>query len=270
VLDKEQIDRTCKTLHLTFKQATTEEIYDTLVFCLIKAARKYDPFYTDKVEEVCGIINVLPKQFTEQHLLDRVGYDCLGILRSLVRKHYLRSVTGRRRSWDTGWKSLAKVLGGYWWRLLKFTRLPTMPLDQITKEVVECTRFTRPMVNRRTGEQTSEVVPCSPTYINQAIRTLKTMLGRAEEWRIIDRVPKITALSKSMGHAGIKSMAPYQHPKHSKDAGFGGTEHSTLNRQVEGSIPSAFHHHFNRLLVTNHHGFRKPHFGVSMMKDCNS
>jgi hypothetical protein len=97
VLDKEQIDRTCKTLHLAFKQATTEEIYDMLVFCLIKAARKYDPFYTDKVEEVCGIINVLPKQFTEQHLLDRVGYDCTGILRSLVRKHYLRSITGKKK-----------------------------------------------------------------------------------------------------------------------------------------------------------------------------
>src|ERR1700738_2585169 len=58
----------------------------------------------------------------------------------------------------------------YGWRLLKFTRLPTMRLDQITKEVVECTRFTRPVVNRRTGEQTSEVVPCSPTYTNQALR----------------------------------------------------------------------------------------------------
>jgi len=96
VLDKEQIDRTCETLHLAFKQASIEEIYDTLVFCLIKAARKYDPFYTDKVEAVCGIINVLPKQFTEQHLIDRVGYDCTGILRSLVRKHHLRSVTGKK------------------------------------------------------------------------------------------------------------------------------------------------------------------------------
>lgn len=96
-LDKEQTDRACKMLHLAFKQATTEEIYDTLVFCLIKAARKYDPFYTDKVEEVCAEIDVLPKQFTEQHLVDRVGYDCIGILRSLVRKHYLRNVTGKKK-----------------------------------------------------------------------------------------------------------------------------------------------------------------------------
>jgi integrase len=82
----------------------------------------------------------------------------------------------------------------YGWRLLKFTRLPTMPLDQITKEVVECTHFTRPVIDRSTGEQTSEVVPCSPTYTNQAIRTLKAMLGKAEEWKLIDRAPKITAL----------------------------------------------------------------------------
>ena len=96
-LDKEQVERACKMLHLAFKQATTEEIYDTLAFCLIKAARKYDPFYTDKVEEVCATIELLPRQFTEQHLTDRVGYDCTGILRSLLRKHYLRSVTGKKK-----------------------------------------------------------------------------------------------------------------------------------------------------------------------------
>ena len=69
-----------------------------------------------------------------------------------------------------------------------------MLLDKITKEVVECTCFTRPVVNRHTGEQTSEVVPCSATYTNQALRTLKAMLGKAEEWSLLDKVPKITAL----------------------------------------------------------------------------
>ena len=99
-------------LHLAFKQLTTEEIYDTLVFCFMRAARKYDPFYTDKVEEVCATINVLPKQFTEQHLLDRVGYDCTGILRALVRKGYLASITGKKKvvGYKVG-KNLAKQLG---------------------------------------------------------------------------------------------------------------------------------------------------------------
>jgi hypothetical protein len=32
-----------KTLHLAFKNQTTEDIYDTLVFCFVKAARQYDP-----------------------------------------------------------------------------------------------------------------------------------------------------------------------------------------------------------------------------------
>ena len=97
VMNREETDRACKMLHLAFHQATTEEIYDTFLLGLIKAARKYDPFYTDKVEEVCATIELLPKQFTEQHVLDRVGYDSTGILRSLVRKHYLRSVTGKKK-----------------------------------------------------------------------------------------------------------------------------------------------------------------------------
>ena len=97
VMDREQTEASCKMLHLAFKQMTTEEIYDTLVFCLMRAARKYDPFYADKVEEVCAEINVLPEEFTEQHLLDRVGYDCGGILRTLVRKEYLASITGKKK-----------------------------------------------------------------------------------------------------------------------------------------------------------------------------
>jgi integrase len=82
----------------------------------------------------------------------------------------------------------------YGWRLIKFTRLPTMPLSQITREVVECVAFTRPVINRRTGKETSEIVPCSASYTNQALRTLKVMLGKAEEWDLLAKVPKIGAL----------------------------------------------------------------------------
>jgi len=38
------------------------------------------------------------------------------------------------------------------------------------------------------------VVPCSRTYANQALRTLKAMLGGAEEWKLLERVPTITSL----------------------------------------------------------------------------
>jgi hypothetical protein len=52
---------TCKMLHLAFKGATSEDIYDTLAFCFVRAARKFDPHHTQKVQEVCKVINELPK-----------------------------------------------------------------------------------------------------------------------------------------------------------------------------------------------------------------
>jgi hypothetical protein len=97
VIDKEQIDATCKMLHLAFKQATTDEIYDTLVFCFVKAARQYDPHYADKTRKVCEELYALPKQFTVQRLEARVGFDCTGILRALVRKGYVASVIGKKK-----------------------------------------------------------------------------------------------------------------------------------------------------------------------------
>jgi hypothetical protein len=91
-------DATCKTLHLAFKSQTTEDIYDTLVFCFVKAARQYDPYYADKTRKVCEELYGLPKQFTIQQLEARVGFDCVGILRSLVRKGYLASVIWEEES----------------------------------------------------------------------------------------------------------------------------------------------------------------------------
>jgi hypothetical protein len=82
----------CKTLHLAFKQQTTEEIYDTLAFCFMKAARKYDPYYADKTRKVCEVISELPPgEFTRELVESRVDFDCLGILRSLVSKGFLAS-----------------------------------------------------------------------------------------------------------------------------------------------------------------------------------
>jgi hypothetical protein len=98
---KELTDATCKTLHLAFKQQTTEDIYDTVVFCFVKAARQYDPYYADKTRKVCEELYALPKQFTVQQLETRVGFDCTGILRALVRKGYVAQSLERRKSWDT-------------------------------------------------------------------------------------------------------------------------------------------------------------------------
>jgi hypothetical protein len=90
-------DATCKTLHLAFKSQTAEDIYDTLVFCFVKAARQYDPHYADKIKQVCEVIVELPKQFTIQQLEARVGFSCTGILRYLVRKECLASVIGKKK-----------------------------------------------------------------------------------------------------------------------------------------------------------------------------
>lgn len=77
----------------------------------------------------------------------------------------------------------------YGWRLLSFSRLAMMSLDEITKEVVDCTQFVRPVMNRRTKQPTDAVITCSATYTNQALRTLRVMLGMAEEWGLISRRP---------------------------------------------------------------------------------
>ncbi|WP_263381252.1 hypothetical protein [Granulicella arctica] len=74
--DKAAIDSTCKMLHLAFKGDITEDIYDTLVFCFVRAARHFDPHYAEKVKEICEVIPELSKQFTVAELEARVGFDC--------------------------------------------------------------------------------------------------------------------------------------------------------------------------------------------------
>ena len=43
------------------------------------------------------MVSELPKQFTVEQLEARVGFDCTGILRSLVRKSILSSVIGKKK-----------------------------------------------------------------------------------------------------------------------------------------------------------------------------
>jgi hypothetical protein len=90
-------ERTCKALHLAFKQQSTEEIYDTLVFCFMKAARKYDPYYADKTRTVCEVVNELPSEFTSEQLEARVGFDGLGICRALVKRGFLASHIAKKK-----------------------------------------------------------------------------------------------------------------------------------------------------------------------------
>jgi hypothetical protein len=94
---KELTDASCKMLHLAFKGQTPEEIYDTLAFCFMKAARNYDPFYSDKTRKACEEIHGLPKQFTPAQLNERVDFDSTRILRALVRKEFLASITDKKK-----------------------------------------------------------------------------------------------------------------------------------------------------------------------------
>jgi integrase len=59
------------------------------------------------------------------------------------------------------------------WRLLKMTEIPGMRLVQITADMIEATRF-----------------PGSPSNANCALRTLRRMLHKAEEWKLLQKVPK--------------------------------------------------------------------------------
>lgn len=87
-----------------------------------------------------------------------------------------------------------KTFYRFGWRLLSFSRLATMTLDQITPEIVDCTQFRRPVIDRKTNKPTDVVVDCSATYTNQALRTLKVMFGKAEEWGLLSTRPRISTL----------------------------------------------------------------------------
>jgi integrase len=83
----------------------------------------------------------------------------------------------------------------YGWRLLSFSALTNLRVDTISRDDVECTVFKRPVIDRRTGKTTGENVKLSPAYTNQALRTLKVMLGKAEEWELIGRRPKFSTVT---------------------------------------------------------------------------
>jgi hypothetical protein len=90
----------CRTLHLAFKQMTTDDVYDVMALCFLRTVCRYDPFYADKVRKVCEVINgrfSKQSQFTAEAVARAAGFDALGCLRLLVRKQYLASVHGAKK-----------------------------------------------------------------------------------------------------------------------------------------------------------------------------
>ena len=65
------------------------------------------------------------------------------------------------------------------WRLLKATPIVGMRLDQITSDVVEMVRFSGASSNA-----------------NCALRTLRRMLHKAEEWKLIRQAPKLKLMKE--------------------------------------------------------------------------
>ena len=86
----------------------------------------------------------------------------------------------------------------YGWRLLSYSKLASMRLDQITQDVAESVVFRRPVINRKEKDlegkylTREEFIPCTGHYTNQALRTLKRMQSKALEWKVLGETPKIS------------------------------------------------------------------------------
>lgn len=115
----------------------------------------------------------------------------------------------------------------YGWRLLSFSVLASMPIDQITAETIDVMKFRRPVVDRKKREDTGVMVDCLRAYTNQALRTLKVMLGKAREWKVLRErtsftIPKApgrdvliddaaeSAIERELGNSQTRSKARYQ------------------------------------------------------------
>lgn len=97
----------CRTLHLAFKQATTDDIYDSLLMCLMRAVQKYDPKYVDKLKKVCEAIDIKCKgkgrrvgvtpEFTAGDIASRTGLEVNSFLRKLVKRGHLQSIANNKK-----------------------------------------------------------------------------------------------------------------------------------------------------------------------------
>lgn len=113
-----------------------------------------------------------------------------------VRAPILRDYASRFIEWVQSSKlePNSKRYYEYGWKLLSSTRLANMQISRITSDDVEAIRFFRTIIK----EGTDQTIECSAQYTNQALRTLKRMLSKAKEWKLIRDVPKIR-LSKAYG-----------------------------------------------------------------------
>src|ERR1700760_2193022 len=82
----------CRTLHLAFKGMDTDEVYDQLMMCMVKAIKQYDPYYSDKVKSTVVVLEGAlrnQKKFTAADVTKILGFDAVRYIRILVKRGYL-------------------------------------------------------------------------------------------------------------------------------------------------------------------------------------
>jgi len=98
------------------------------------------------------------------------------------RSPLLRDFKTRFFEWAEGNSTLKQKTKDYYengWRLLDKTRLGAMRLNAITRDDADRLAF-----------------PGGPSNHNNALRTLRRMLGKAEEWNLIKAAPKIKLMQE--------------------------------------------------------------------------
>jgi len=102
----------------------------------------------------------------------------------------LKDFSDRFLAWAKGstLEAATKTYYKYGWELLSETPLANLKLNDITADAADATQFMR-----STGDAGDDAmrISASPKYANQALCTLKRMLSKAHEWKIIRELPKI-------------------------------------------------------------------------------
>ncbi|HET9100955.1 MAG TPA: site-specific integrase [Acidobacteriaceae bacterium] len=107
----------------------------------------------------------------------------------------------------------------YGWRLLSYSKLAGMTLDQITQDIAESVVFKRPAIDRKKKDADgkyvtrNELLPCTGHYTNQALRTLKRMQSKALEWKVLRETSRIT-LAEAPGRDRLIDDRTEDHLEH--------------------------------------------------------
>ncbi|MGI4816329.1 MAG: RNA polymerase sigma factor [Janthinobacterium lividum] len=94
------LTQVCKTLHLAFKQQTTDDVYDVMVICFLKAIKKYDPFYHLKIKQVSEYLNekfLTKGSIDVNSVTEDVGYPASHCLKWLARKGFLEAILSEKK-----------------------------------------------------------------------------------------------------------------------------------------------------------------------------